>query len=161
MTFADPPRTPLRRALYRAPIGIYRLGLGRLLGGRFLLLTHRGRVTGRPRRVVLEVIGRDEQSGGVLIASGYGDRSQWYRNIRADPRVLVEVGRRRYRGTAVPLPPQESGRALADYARRRPRTAAGLVRALGHEPDGTDRLYERLGADPDGGIPVIALRPDR
>ncbi|GAA4907925.1 nitroreductase family deazaflavin-dependent oxidoreductase [Streptomonospora salina] len=160
MTFADPPRTPLRRALYRAPVWIYRLGLGAVLGGRFLLLTHRGRVTGRARQTVLEVIGRDEDSGGVLAVSGYGGRSQWYRNVRADPRVLVETGRRRYRGTAVLLPPRESGRALAGYAHRRPRTAAGLIRALGHEPDSAGRVYERLGADPENGIPVIALRPD-
>ena len=42
MKLARPPRTRLRRALFRAPIWLYRLGLGGLLGGRFLLLTHTG-----------------------------------------------------------------------------------------------------------------------
>ena len=52
MKLARPPRTRLRRALFRAPIWLYRLGLGGLLGGRFLLLTHTGRTSGRPRQVV-------------------------------------------------------------------------------------------------------------
>ena len=120
MKLARPPRTRLRRALFRAPIWLYRLGLGGLLGGRFLLLTHTGRTSGRPRQVVLEVVGRHEPSGGYLIASGYGERSQWFRNILEDPRVCFQVGWRRYRGLARPLPAAESGRWLADYARRHP-----------------------------------------
>lgn len=52
MMFSHPPRTRMQRALFRAPILLDRLGLGGLLGHRFLLLTH----TGRPRQVVLEVV---------------------------------------------------------------------------------------------------------
>ncbi|SEK55561.1 hypothetical protein [Nonomuraea pusilla] len=42
----DPP-SGLRRALWRLPVHLYRAGLGRLLGGRLMLLTHVGRVSGR------------------------------------------------------------------------------------------------------------------
>lgn len=41
MSFAQPPTAPVPRALFRAPIWIYRLGLGGLLGHRFVLLTDR------------------------------------------------------------------------------------------------------------------------
>ena len=44
---AEPP-TGLARLLWRAPIWMYRLHLGRLMGGRFLLLHHTGRVSGKP-----------------------------------------------------------------------------------------------------------------
>ena len=162
MKLARPPRTRLRRALFRAPIWLYRLGLGGLLGGRFLLLTHTGRTSGRPRQVVLEVVGRHEPSGGYLIASGYGERSQWFRNILEDPRVCFQVGWRRYRGLARPLPAAESGRWLADYARH-PRATASLLRVLGHDVDGvdgSDAAVERVGADREHGIPIIALWPE-
>jgi hypothetical protein len=53
------PPSGLRRALLRAPIWLYRAGLGGLLGRRVLLLTHIGRSTGRARQVVLEVAARD------------------------------------------------------------------------------------------------------
>ncbi len=149
--------TRLQRAGFRAPILLYRLGLGGLLGGRFVLLTHLGRRTGQPRRTVLEVVGRE--GGCYLVASGYGARAQWFRNVRAEPRVRFQVGWRRYEGRAEPLPAAESGRRLAAYARRRPRTAAALMRMVGHHVDGSAATYERIGADPEQGVPIIALRP--
>lgn len=76
MKLTRPPRTRAQRAVARAPIWLYRLGLGGLLGHRLVLLTHTGRTTGRARQVMLEIVGRDEESGGYLIASGYGTRSQ-------------------------------------------------------------------------------------
>ncbi|MDS1271032.1 nitroreductase family deazaflavin-dependent oxidoreductase [Lipingzhangella sp. LS1_29] len=163
MTFADPPRSPLRRAVYRAPVWIYRLGLGGVLGSRFVLLTHRGRATGQVRQVVLEVVGREDASGGYLVASGYGARSQWFQNIRAEPRVLFQVGWRRYRGSVHLLPPAESGAVLAAYARRHPAAADELMRALGHDcgsgAQDRDAAYRRIGADAERGVPVLALRP--
>jgi deazaflavin-dependent oxidoreductase (nitroreductase family) len=161
MTLARPARTRWTRAVVRAPIRLYRLGLGGLLGGRFVLLEHRGRRTGQVREVVLEVVDRDPATGEVLIASGYGSRAQWYRNILVQPRVTFRVGRRRYEGVAEPLDPAESGRRLAAYARRRPRSAALLIRTIGHDVDGTPEAYARLGADPEQGIPLVLLRPER
>lgn len=155
MTMATTSR--LQRALFRAPLLLYRLGLGGLLGSRFVLLTHIGRRSGLPRQTVLEVVGRED--GCYLVASGYGGRAQWFRNIRAQPRVRFQVGRHRFEGRAEPLPPAESGRRLATYARRHPRTAAALMRMIGHEMDGSAAAYERLGADPEHGIPLVALRP--
>ncbi|MEU8522548.1 nitroreductase family deazaflavin-dependent oxidoreductase [Streptomyces sp. NBC_01216] len=152
-----PPTKGLRRAVLRAPITLYRLGLGGLLGQRMVLLTHTGRVSGRPRQVVLEVVARLPEPGAYLIASGYGERSQWLRNVLATPEVRYQVGRRAYQGTAVPLPPEESGRALADYARRHPRLAERLMRSVGHAPR-TPAEFEALGADRRGGVPLVALR---
>lgn len=155
--FAGPPRTRVQRAVHRAPVVLFRMGLGGLLGRRFLLLTHVGRRTQLPRQVVLEVVGRED--GGYLVASGYGARAQWYRNVLAEPRVRFQVGWRRYAGRAEPFRPAESGRRLAAYARRHPRTAAALMRTIGHATDGSAAAYERLGADPDRGVPLVALRP--
>lgn len=155
-----PPRGGLRRVALRAPIVLYRAGLGGLLGRRMVLLTHTGRVSGRPRQAVLEVVGRGGEPGVYLVASGYGERSQWLRNVLAEPRVQYQVGWRRREGTAVPLPPEESGRRLAEYARRHPRTAARLMDALGHAPRG-EAGYEALGADRRRGVPLVALRPGR
>jgi deazaflavin-dependent oxidoreductase (nitroreductase family) len=156
-----PAWTRWQRALARAPIRLYHLGLGGLLGSRFVLLEHRGRCTGRPRQVVLEVVDRHPASGGVLVASGYGSRAQWYRNIQADPRVAFWLGRRRQQGVAEPLDPAESGRRLAAYALRTPRSAALLMRIVGHDVDGTAGAYARLGSDPEHGIPLVLLRPRR
>ena len=52
---ATPPPAWLKR-LYAAPQLLYRVGLGRLAGHRFLLLTHTGRRTGARHRAVVEYV---------------------------------------------------------------------------------------------------------
>jgi deazaflavin-dependent oxidoreductase (nitroreductase family) len=158
-TVSGPARHRLSRALVRAPILLYRCGLGGLLRGRMVLLTHTGRITGLPRQVVLEVVGRGAEPDTYVVASGYGTRAQWYRNVVAEPRVIYQVGRRRVAGWACPLPAEESGRVLTAYAGARPRTAAALMGMIGHDVDGSGAAYARLGADPERGVPLVLLAP--
>jgi hypothetical protein len=54
----------------------------------------------------------------------------------------------------------ESGHWLADYARRHPRATASLLRVLGHDVDGSDAAVERVGADREHDIPIVALWPE-
>ena len=79
--------------LVRAPIVVFRLRLGLLFGGRLLLLEHVGRRSGQPRQVVLECVERSAPRR-IVIASGFGDRSQWYRNLLAHPECHVSIGTR-------------------------------------------------------------------
>jgi hypothetical protein len=80
------------RWVVRVPVGLYRARLGFLLGPRLLMLEHTGRKSGARRHVVLEVVGHP-QPGSYVVVSGFGDRAQWFRNVRADPRVRVFAGR--------------------------------------------------------------------
>lgn len=154
-----PPTSRLRRAVLRAPIFLYRVGLGWLFGRRLVLLTHIGRVSGEPRQVMLEVVEREPEQGRYLIASGYGSKSQWFRNVLAQPAVRYQVGRRTYTGTAVPLESEESGRRLAEYAQHHPRLANRLMSTLGHEPQ-SSADYVALGTDRDDGVPLVRLSPE-
>ena len=116
----DVAETLLRtRWLVRAPIGLYRAGFGWLLGHRFLLLEHLGRVTNERRFVVVEVV--DRGPNRLLIVSGFGRRAQWYRNLEANGVAFVSIGT----ASRVPakvrlLDDAESRVALDDYARRHP-----------------------------------------
>ncbi|GAA3371682.1 nitroreductase family deazaflavin-dependent oxidoreductase [Streptomyces antimycoticus] len=151
-----PPPSGLRRVMFRAPLLLYRWRLGWLLGGRMLLLTHRGRTSGLSRQVVLEVTGRDPATGAYHLASGFGPSAQWYRNIRRTAHVTVQVGRRRMPAIAEPLDPEESGRLMATYALRHPRLARGLMRMCGLEGDGSAEDYHRIGRDH---IPFVRVLP--
>ncbi len=109
------------RLLMRAPIWIYRMRLGFLLGSRMLMLEHVGRRSGLTRRVVLEVIGHPAPDTYV-VASGFGGRAQWFRNVRAQPQVRVSVaGCADAPATARVLGVAEADAALADYVARHPR----------------------------------------
>jgi deazaflavin-dependent oxidoreductase (nitroreductase family) len=90
-----PPGRTLRRAL-RAPILLYRLRLGWILGHRFVCVVHRGRSSGQRREAVVEVVGYDRASRAVTVVSGWARHSQWYRNIRVEPALEIRVGGRRY-----------------------------------------------------------------
>lgn len=83
-----PGDTSWRKALWRAPITIWRLGLSFMLPREFLLLTTRGRQSGLPRRAMLEYSYMD---GRIYLSSGWGSKAQWYQNIIADPRVTVQT----------------------------------------------------------------------
>lgn len=119
---AEPPKG-FSRLLWRAPIWMYRLGLGGLMGGRFLLLNHTGRVSGQPRQNVLEVVDHDEAANTYTVAAGFGKESDWYKNILKTPEVTIQVGSWEMAMTAVPLEPEDSGQAMVEYAHRNPRAA--------------------------------------
>lgn len=106
--------------LARAPIPMFKAGLGSLFGGRFLLLEHIGRRSGEPRFVVLEVIDRPAK-GTFRVVSGFGRFSQWFRNIEADPNVRITVGGMRNReASASVLPSSQSTEVLRHYASQHP-----------------------------------------
>lgn len=100
------------------------------MGHRMLLLEHIGRNTGARRYAVLEVIERPAPDEYVIV-SGFAARSQWYRNVLAEPHVRVSVGRRRnVPAVAVPMSHDASKAALDRYAEHYPRTWARIEPTL-------------------------------
>ena len=145
--------TPLRRGLRRvlttprlarSPLRLYELGLGGLLGRAVLRLEHRGRVSGQPRYVLLEVVDRP-RPGVVRVVSGLGPRAQWFRNITAEPRVRVTNGwGRPVRATARVLDADEAERAFARYRAVHPWRWAALQDTLGDHLDADRPPHESL-----------------
>ncbi|MFD8563667.1 nitroreductase family deazaflavin-dependent oxidoreductase [Streptosporangium canum] len=148
----DPP-SGLRRALWRLPIHLYRVGLGRLLGGRVMLLTHVGRLSGKPRHAVIEVVEHDAR--GYVAASGFGPRADWYRNITKTPDVVLHVGGRISPAVARPLPAEEGGDIMARYAPRHPAAARRLCAIMGFAVDGSVEDYREVGRH----IPFVRFVP--
>lgn len=148
-----PPRG-FQRLLWRAPIWLYRLHLGPLLGKRFLLLTHMGRKSGLLRQAVIEIDDYDEASRTYIIASGFGRKSDWYQNILKTPEVMIQVGNRKMKAIAEPLSPEASGEAMVKYARKYPKAAKNLARLIGFKMDGSEDGYRTLAREH---IPFVAL----
>src|SRR5512135_3515708 len=74
----------------KMPLVLYRLGLGWLLGKRFMRLTHVGRKSGKVYHTVLAVLRFDEQTHEIFAVSPWSE-SNWYRNIQAAPALEVET----------------------------------------------------------------------
>lgn len=75
---------------FRLPIWLFRLHLGWLLGGRFLLLTHKGRTSGKLHQTVLEVLQHDQIHDTYAVFSGWGEQSDWV--IHHFERLFLAVG---------------------------------------------------------------------
>lgn len=149
--------TKLTAAFLRVPVLLYRLGLGPLLAGSTLVLTTRGRRTGCPRRTPLGYV----RDGGTLyVQSGRGERADWYRNVVADPVVVVRLGAERFPARAEvirdPAELHRLQRLAAEQALRHapPRPVLAVLHALGRDFEATVRAHLE-GAEP---RPAVALR---
>jgi deazaflavin-dependent oxidoreductase (nitroreductase family) len=149
-----PPRG-LSAIPWRLPIWLYRLKLGWLMGNRALLLTHIGRVSGIPRNAVLEVVRFDQEEKIYYVASGFGERADWYQNITKSPEVTIQVGRREIPCTAERLSLDEAAAELEDYAQRHPSAFKGLMRLLGYKVGDSTESIRNLAEL----IPIIAFKP--
>lgn len=133
------------------PFGVwlYRRTRGRaphLWRRRALVLTTTGRRTGLRRTVIVQRFDDGDDLVVVAANSGLDRHPAWYLNLRADPRVHVEVEGDSFEARAVPMTEEEVvacwPRVLEvapDYARYRRRTAREipLVRLVRVAPDGT------------------------
>jgi deazaflavin-dependent oxidoreductase (nitroreductase family) len=151
-----PPRGVVRW-LARLPIYLYQIGLGRLLGSRFLRLKHTGRVSGMPRFTVLEVVDDDPEAGTYVVASGWGERSDWVKNIQADPRVEVEVAGRSFPATAHRLPPDAAAQVMLSYGRKHPFALRELASVMGYRVERDEAAYLALGRE----VPIFVFEPVR
>ncbi len=142
------------RFFLRAPLALYRLGLGWMLGGRFLKLTHTGRISGIKRETVLEVVKRDAVTGIVYVASGWGENSNWLLNVTEDPRVGVEFRRESYRACARRLDLDEASEVLADYAQHYPKSFGMLIGNILGEKLPPNYESARVMAE---SVPIVAL----
>jgi len=103
----------------------------------YAILETTGRRTGAPRRTP---VGNGLDGSTFWIVAEHGRRAAYVRNLIANPRVRVKVGRRWRSGTAHPVPdddPRERQRRIGL------RFNAAIVRTMG-----TDLMTVRVDLDP-------------
>lgn len=86
----------------------WRLGLGRVLNiypptlGRYMVLQHIGRKSGKPR---YNPVNYTEHDGAIYCVAGFGKVSDWYQNIQANPQIQVWLPEGAWHATAEIVPP--------------------------------------------------------
>ncbi len=97
-TDLKPPRGWLK-IFFKVPVFVARMGFAgweRLIGVQWMLLTTLGRMSGKKRYTMVDVLLHDPESDTYFIEVGFGKRSDWYRNIKASPVFMAQVGRRKF-----------------------------------------------------------------
>ncbi len=145
---------PIFRWVFKYPIGVYRLGLGRFIGDKVLLLTTTGRKTGK-RRVTPMEYSYDPASDTYRVMAGWGGHTDWYRNARTNPQVHVQVGTRSVDAVAEPMSEDEVGQLLADITRLNPGSQKIWSRWAGHQVDGSEASLREAARY----FPSFRLRP--
>src|SRR5690606_9520178 len=91
-TFERERPNALLRFAFKIPPLVYHGPIAEFWSSRCVLkLTTTGRKPGKPRPISVSYLPPEE---GIVIFSGFGVESHWYRNVLAEPRVSVKVGRR-------------------------------------------------------------------
>ncbi len=143
------PPPPWLKRLYAVPQGLYRIGLGRLLGHRFLLLTHTGRSTGARYRAVVDNLifpAAELTQLGMLQMQRSPQIGTLYSQSAGLTHFLIHYDSGRYRDALVAY-------LVAVYTgRARPDTLSQLIGASFDELDQQYREY--LAALPDSEAPM-------
>ena len=140
--------------LMKMPLILYRLGLGWMLGKRFMLLTHVGRRSGKVYRTVLAVLKYDETTHEILAVSPWS-ASNWYRNIQATPALEVQTGSTRYAPVQRNLTPEEIASLFIEYRHQRPVFSQIIARIPGLKIDSSYEEFLELARTLRG----VAFRP--
>ena len=149
-----PPRG-FKAFLWRLPIWLFRLRLGPLMGHRMLLLTHKGRISGKERYAMLEVIKYEQATNTHYVASGFGEKSDWYQNISKTPDVTIQVGNDKFPARAERLTLDKARAVFHDYTQAHPNAVRNLAKLVGYEIGSSQ---EDMMAFLDM-IPVVAFHP--
>ncbi len=145
---------PVFKWLFKMPILQYKLGLGWMIGSYVLLLTTTGRKTGKARCTPLEYI-YNKETDSYRIAAGWGGKTDWYRNLKANPKVHVQVGRREFDAVAEIASDKEVGEYMMMVSSRHPRMDKVWSRWSDKPVDGTFESYVHAAKF----FPSVWLRP--
>jgi deazaflavin-dependent oxidoreductase (nitroreductase family) len=133
---------------------LYRVGLGGLMPMQ-LLLTTVGRKSGRPRQAVVDVLRHDVATDTYYVVSAYGTRSDWYRNLQANPAVRVQVRWRKFAARATILAKEEAEEVLLDHWRRHRLYSRVTLRLVGLKAASEDEVRSAAGQ-----LRVVAIQPE-
>jgi deazaflavin-dependent oxidoreductase (nitroreductase family) len=123
------PNQRWAQMLVKLPILTWRLGLGPITGKCVMIITHTDPKTGIPRRTVVEY---HSMNGIKYVPCAFGEKSHLYRNILADPHVVIQTsdGTERMSGVRV-TDPDELADIIAVMLRRDPPITRWYLSSLG------------------------------
>ena len=141
-----PPNIVLR-ILFRIPVYFYRAGLGWLFGKRFVLINHIGRKSGTHYQTVVEVVEREEGTENVIVVAGYGEQTQWYKNLKRQETTTIQLGNKKENVHIALIGPEEGEEIIVRYLRRYGQLTGELFSMIGYEGDGTEQRAREIARE--------------
>ena len=126
--FVQMPK-PILKLIHYQPQFVYAMGLGPVLGKFVLLLTTTGRKSGKHRVTPLQY---EEINGKIYVGSAFGKKSDWVKNLLANPTVFVRIKSKKFYATTKVITDQKE---ITDFLqiryRRHPNMMGRILRSEG------------------------------
>jgi len=127
--------------------------MGPLVGQMILILTTTGRKTGLPRDTALQY---EEVGGEICLGSSRGTKADWFRNILADPHVIVRYRCGTFHALAEPVvDPLRIADFLELRLSRHPRMVGLILKAEGLGPTPSREELENYARK----LAMVIVRP--
>jgi deazaflavin-dependent oxidoreductase (nitroreductase family) len=127
--------------MFKAPLVLWRMGLGSIIGRVMLVISHTGRKSGLPRHTMVEYHTLD---GIKYVPCAFGPRSDWYKNITTNPRVTIQTAHGIEYATAVRITDDQELLAVYDlFMRRDPPLTRWYLDSLDIQPNPDDLLAKK------------------
>ncbi len=143
------------RLVFRIPRLAYDLNVGWLFGHRIVLIVHRGRKSGRIYRTALEAVRYEPATRTSIVISAWGERSDWFRNIRARTAIEIQTGHDRYVPEQHILSLDETDAELTRYVAEHRFLAKILGRVFGFRLDAGPDVRRAFAES----VRMVAFRP--
>ncbi len=145
----------LFRWIFKLPILFNKLGLSSFIPKNVLILTTIGRKTGKKRLTPLG-FGYDPLENGYVVASGWEGRTDWFRNLMANPNVHVQMRNLEFNCRAEILPLEKRVFQINEYNQRNPFAKRLWSHVFGDTfedtPEGLSKIAEKM--------PTVVFRPE-
>jgi len=134
-------------------VPLLRSRLRSLVGGRLAILTVTGRITGKKHSFPVMCAADDQ---GMVVIAAFADAKSWWKNLRTEAEITVELEGRVIRARASALLAEDAirGHAIRRYLRRFGSVAKTLGVATGFE----SRDDSALGREAKGSV-VVRIVP--
>lgn len=104
------------------------------------------------RRAVLEAVAASDEA--IYLAAAWGEKAQWLRNIRSNPKVTVHWGSHVFPTVASEVSAERARAVLDGYAAEHPKALHALAGFMLEDPsDDLGEIVDRMAAD----IPIVEL----
>jgi deazaflavin-dependent oxidoreductase (nitroreductase family) len=158
MTALLKPPNALQKFFFKIPVWLHKMGFGgweKLIGAQWMLITTRGRKSGKPRDTMVDVMDYDAATDTYYIEAAYGSRADWYRNIQASPLFEARVGKRKFRARAAALSNEGAGEMMVQFFRRKPAYTRTVMAMVGMKFESEEEL-RALGSK----VTLLAVEPE-
>lgn len=83
----------------------------------------------------------------MIVVAGYGERTQWYKNLREQLKTTIQIGNQKYTVYIDLISPHDGENIIARYLDKYGKFTGQLFSMIGYEWDGTEADARKIARE--------------